>query len=83
MKDTNTNSEITVERIVNEAGVEDVWVCICRNTSVDDGFYPCDEKGIVVEPLIGGQWVDLYVCFGCGRIINQNTLEVVGVNTEL
>ena len=81
MKDINTNSEITVERIEHGPGVEDAWVCICGNTPAMAGFYPCNKKGIVVEPAIGGDWENLYICFGCGRIINQDTLEVVGQNT--
>jgi hypothetical protein len=68
------------EHITREPSDEDAWVCICKNTPVDDGFYPCDEKGNEMEPTIGSGWTDLYVCARCGRIIKQDTLEVVGVN---
>lgn len=69
-----------VERIKLEPGVEDGWICLCGNTPADDGFYPCDEQGNEVEPMKG--WKNLYVCFGCGRIINQDNLEIVGRNPK-
>ncbi len=77
MKDTNTTAEVEKGRITHEPGVEDAWVCVCGNTPADDGFYPCNGKGIVVEPVIGGDWENLYICFRCGIIINKDTLEVV------
>lgn len=83
MTDINATSKVNVERITYEPSVEDAWVCVCGNTPADDGFYPCSQKGIVVEPVIGGDWENLYICFGCGRIINQDTLEVVGQKTEI
>jgi hypothetical protein len=33
-----------------------------------------------MEPRADSDWNDLYVCGECGRIIDQNTLEVVGRN---
>jgi hypothetical protein len=33
-----------------------------------------------MEPVKG--WQDVYVCGRCGRIVNQNTLEVVGRKAE-
>jgi len=77
MKNTS-QSTLSIERIKLEPGVEDGWVCLCGNTPADDGFYPCDEKGNEVEPVEG--WNNLYVCFKCGRIINQDNLEVLGWN---
>jgi hypothetical protein len=68
------------EYITHELGDEDAWVCICRNTPADSGFYPCDEKCNEMEPSIGSNWDGLYVCADCGRIIKQDTLEVVGIN---
>ena len=64
------------ERISHEEGDSDAWVCICKNVPADDGFYPCNERGEEVEPVEG--WDGLYVCASCGRIINCDTLEVVG-----
>jgi len=75
------NSKLAVsvkERIKTEPGVEDGWICLCGNTPADDGFYPCDENGNEMEPLVESIWKNLYVCDSCGRIINQYTLEVVG-----
>lgn len=68
------------EQIKHEAQDRDAWICICKNTPSGDGFYPCDEKGNEMEPTIGSGWTNLYVCAQCGRIINQDTLEVVGMN---
>lgn len=64
------------EFITHEAGNAEAWICICGNMPVSDGFQPCDEAGKEVEPVTG--WKNLYVCDRCGRIIQQDTLEVVG-----
>lgn len=70
------------EHITHEVGDVDAWVCICGNMPCDDGFYACDKQGNEVEP-VEGIWLEpIYVCHGCGRIINQDTLEVVGRRTE-
>jgi hypothetical protein len=55
----------------------DAWVCICGNTADASGFYPCDNEGNEVEPTAEQWTTNNYVCFSCGRIINQDTLEVV------
>jgi hypothetical protein len=68
------------EYISKEAGWEDAWICICGNTPPDGGFYPCDSEGNEMEPTIESDWDNLYVCADCGRIINQDTLEVIGRN---
>ena len=70
--------EKTLERITREPGSRDAWVCICKNTPDADGFFPCDKNGNEMEPVAG--WDELYVCASCGRIIKQDTLEVVGRN---
>jgi hypothetical protein len=63
------------EKITIEDG--DAWVCICGNTTHTSGFYPCDEEGNEVEPTPEQWTTNTYVCFQCGRVINQDTLEVV------
>ena len=68
------------ERITFELGNEDAWHCLCENTPIADGFYPCDEKGEEMEPDAG--WNDLYICTRCGRIIHQTTLVVLGRSPE-
>ena len=64
------------EHITHAPGETDAWICMCRNTPVADGFFPCDDEGKETEPVTG--WKDLYVCAKCGRIIDQKSLEVVG-----
>ena len=68
------------EFITHESGNSEAWICVCGNLPGDDGFYPCATNGDEVEPTAESGWVDLYVCARCGKIINQNTLEVVGRN---
>lgn len=79
MKNQNF-SETEVERITHEEGNEEAWVCVCGNRPTEDGFYPCDREGNEVEPIVGSNWENLYVCAQCGRIISVNTLEVIGQN---
>lgn len=64
--------------ITHEPDNDEAWVCICNNTPSDDGFFPCDSNGIEIEPTIESDWEGLYVCNLCKRIINQDTLEIVG-----
>jgi hypothetical protein len=80
MKDQNKVSEIKLERIRHEKGNEEAWICTCGNRPIDAGFYTCDQEGNEMEPVIGSDWENLYVCAQCGRIINMDTLEVVGQN---
>lgn len=70
------------EFIEREPQDEDAWVCKCGNMPHTDGFYPCDKHGNEMEPKIGSGWEDLYVCARCGRIIKQDTLEVVGTKGQ-
>lgn len=68
----------TREKIQSDTGEpEGSWTCVCGNIAEDCGFFPCDERGAQVEP---DHWTTpTYVCDSCGRIIDVNTLEVVGV----
>jgi hypothetical protein len=68
------------EVISHEKGNNEAWICICGNTPPEDGFYPCNEKGNEMEPVAG--WNGLYVCFRCGRMIDQDSLRVVGRNPQ-
>lgn len=63
--------------ITHEKQDPDAWICICGNEPSEDGFYPCDEKGNLVEPTKEDWNGELYICWKCKRIINQETLEVV------
>lgn len=58
------------------------WICVCGNTANHSGFFACNKQGNEMEPLIGSDWPNLYVCAGCGRIIQLETLEVVGLNKD-
>jgi hypothetical protein len=64
------------ELITHEDGNDEAWICLCGNRPSAEGFYPCDEKGNEMEPVNG--WKGLYVCSRCGRIIEQDSLRVVG-----
>jgi hypothetical protein len=54
------------------------WLCLCGNTALDDGFYPCNEQGEEVEPTREAWTTNCYVCTGCGRIIRQSDRLVMG-----
>ena len=55
------------------------WVCLCGNTPTAEGFYPCNGKGKPVEPTPEDWTTNLYVCERCGRMIDADSFEVVGV----
>ncbi len=65
------------EHIKREKADKDAWVCICGNTPADDGFYPINEDDREVEPTPEEWKTNQYFCDRCGRVIDQNTLEVV------
>jgi hypothetical protein len=68
----------TNEQIKHDEGNKEAWICLCGNTPTSDGFYPCDKDGNEVVPAEG--WDNLYVCARCGRIIDQDSLEVLDQN---
>ncbi len=68
------------EHITFESGEPEAWVCVCGNRPTSEGFYPCDTSGNEIEPTAKAGWTNLYVCNRCGRIVKQDTLEVVGQN---
>jgi hypothetical protein len=54
------------------------WECRCGNTPIQQGFFPCDKWGRLVEPT-PEEWTGIYSrCDQCGRIIDQRSLRVVG-----
>lgn len=71
------------ENITFEPGDPEAWICICRNMPAEFGFYACDRKGNMVEPTEKDWTAGLYVCNHCGRIIDPDTLAVVGRNGEI
>ena len=67
------------ERIRKEPGDDIECVPSCNNNPAMDGFYPCLWNGEEVEPYAEGPWKGrLYVCARCGRIIDVETLQVIG-----
>lgn len=66
------------EKITYEEGYPEAWVCICNNTISTVGFDTCTPEGQLCEPTNDGPWVSHYLCTECGRIIDQDTLEVIG-----
>jgi hypothetical protein len=71
--ETNTPTHIT-----HDVEYDEAWICICGNRPTSDGFYPCDQDGNEVEPTPTEWKTNWYVCGRCGRMIDQNTLEIVG-----
>lgn len=64
-------------------GTTDWFICTCGNQPNSDGFYSCTHDGTIVSPTLNGDWNgETYVCERCSRIIDGNTLKVVGVCSE-
>ena len=55
------------------------FICTCGNTPMISGFVPCNEKGEEVEPTPEEWTTNCYVCGECGNIIEQKTLEILGI----
>lgn len=70
--------QLTAEHISHEPGDKYEWICVCGNRPSQHGFYPCDDLGYEADPTIGAGWTGLYICDKCERIIDGDTLEVVG-----
>jgi hypothetical protein len=56
----------------------DYWICLCGNTTGEEGFYPCNNQGQEVEPTPEEWTTGCYVCARCGRIIRQSDRAIVG-----
>ncbi len=79
MTKANGKKTKSLGKITLEDGNSDVWICTCGNTADSDGFRPCDEKGRWVEPTPAEWKKPLYICDNCANIIDQDTLEIVGI----
>lgn len=64
--------------IRHEPGNKEAWHCICGNTPENGGFYSCNRNGAIVEPAADFWFDGLYLCFDCRRIIDPDTLRIVG-----
>ena len=60
----------------------DNWECSCGNDTMGSGFDTCNENGVYIEPL-DHVWTGLYACLKCGRVIDQETYEVVSKTNDL
>lgn len=67
---------LTTEYIVEEA--TDWWVCKCGNQPNYEGFFTCSVIGEYCEPTIEEWDGKHYLCDKCFRIIDGDTLAVVG-----
>ena len=54
------------------------WECRCGNTERYEGFACCDDQGLVVERALGPWDGRTSICLRCCRIINGDTLEIIG-----
>jgi len=66
-------------KIKGEGNCRETWICVCGNTVKVKGFSPCDSEGEVVEPTPDDWVTGWFVCEQCGRMIDQHTLDVVGL----
>ncbi len=66
-------------KIEVDADDPDAWLCMCGNRPDLEGFYPCDESGMLEEPTQETWTSGLYRCERCGRVIQQETRTIVGV----
>lgn len=64
------------ETIQYESDNREAWICLCGNTPINDGFYPINEFDREVYPTADEWTTNEYYCAGCGRVIDQTTLEV-------
>lgn len=58
------------------------WECRCGNTHDWEGFDTCDELGGVVESVLGPWDGSVHLCNRCYRVINGDTLEILGSAAE-
>ncbi len=63
-------------------GNEEHWICICGNDTMGLGFQTCNKHGNYIEPLANSDWSGLYACQECGRIIDQETREIISQNSS-
>ena len=58
------------------------WECRCGNSPDSDGFEACNELGELVPAELGPWDGVLQACTRCWRIINGDTLEILGLAKE-
>lgn len=65
------------EHITHQGDDPDAWLCICGNNTFSSGFFPINDKNEEVEPTPEAWQTNQYCCAQCGRVIDQDSLEVV------
>jgi hypothetical protein len=69
--------------VMHIGGTTDWFQCLCGNEPHSDGFFSCDSDGAIVSPSVTSGWNErTYVCGLCHRIIDGQTLQVLGVCSE-
>ena len=58
------------------------WECRCGNSQNSDGFEACNELGELVPAVLGPWDGVLQACTRCWRVVNGDTLEVLGFADE-
>lgn len=66
------------ERISRTPEDHDLWLCLCGNTIWKSGFYPSSPDGREISDSEAKH----FCCADCLRVINPETLDVVGVLTS-
>lgn len=64
----------TVETITAQS--DDYWVCVCGNRPEDSGFFMCNDDGRDLSDTPELWAGTLYVCHGCGRLIDIDTVNI-------
>lgn len=52
------------------------WTCLCGNTAPESGFSPSDHRGVPTGD--DGAWFGFHLCPDCGRVIHNETGQVIG-----
>jgi hypothetical protein len=76
MKNAKLDDRVNKMKI---SGTPEDWHCLCGNTALASSFHPCNGEGTEVEPTPEEWTTNWYVCEQCGRIIDNDTMEVKGV----
>ena len=58
------------------------WECRCGNSQDSEGFEACNEVGKLVPAELGPWDGVLQACIRCWRVVNGDTLEVLGFAEE-
>ncbi len=64
----HTAPTVPAARTVHYDEERDVMTCDCGNEPGTDGFFPCDEEGLVVDPSPEDWTSNRYRCMRCGAI---------------